>query len=609
MHFQPNLISSAVLLAFSTLPSAAMAQAADALAVLPDVVVTAAPFGAGENAQILAPAKILAGDELRNKLGSSLGETLSGELGVSSSGFGVAASRPIIRGMEGARVKMLQNGMSVGDVSAISNDHAVASSASSARQIEILRGPAALLYGSGAIGGLVNVVDDRIPVELPPQPGGEAELRYGSADKSKNGSMSLVTSAGQIGLHVDASAMDAGDYRIPGNARQCDGASASGTLPHTFSRQDSVGAGASYVQSWGYVGISAASLQNRYGNPTLEGSVIDQQQSRYDLDALVRQPFNGFDSLRVKLGYTDYRHAELDLDNVPQTRFSNRALETRLELTHKPLAGWRGTFGVQTNSSSFAALDASTGNADALPTTKSSGLAGFLVEERDFGALRVSAGARLEAVKRTPQQALPPQRSFDLGSYSLGGLWRWTPGYAIGATASLSQRAPATEELYFNGAHDATGTYDVGNSGFAKETSRNLELSLQKTSGLLRWKANLYENHVRNYIFGRQTGILLDDQGQPGGEFNERIFEQANATIRGAEAEISWNQQGSGAWLRGFADTSHGKLDNDGNLPLQPASRLGLETGWRAGPWRSGLSVIRVFKQDRLATSESTITP
>lgn len=592
-------------------PAQTVAQAPTARTVqtLPDVVVTATPFAGAEETQILAPAKVLSGDELRNKLGSALGETLSSELGVSSSGFGVGASRPIIRGMEGARVKMLQNGMSVSDVSAISNDHAVSVSSSTARQIEILRGPAALLYGSGAIGGLVNVVNERIPTTLAGKPSGETEFRYSSADKGRSGALSLDTSAGALGFHIDANAFETDNYRIPENAVSGDAGSASNRLPNSHTRQNSVGAGLSYIQSWGHIGFSASNLESKYGNPTLEGSQIDLTQNRYDLDALVREPLSGFENLRFKLGYSDYRHSELDLEDIPQVNFSNRALESRLELSHKPLAGWRGTFGLQTESSKFSALSASTGGADALPTTRSDEIAAFLIEERDFGPLRVSAGARLESVRRKPQDNTLAKRSFDLGSYSLGGLWTFMPGYAFGTTASLAQRAPATEELYFNGAHDATGTYDIGNSDFSKETSRNIEVSLQKTTGPLRWKANAYQNKVRNYIYGRQTGVLLDDEGQPGDELAERIFEQANATIRGAEAELSWNQRGPGLSLRGFADTSRGKLDGEGNLPLQPASRFGIETGWRQGAWHSGASVMRVLRQDRLASSETTVTP
>jgi iron complex outermembrane receptor protein len=622
MQVQRNPLSTAVMLALASLSGLAMAQTDGATTssvtetpaqVLAPVIVTATPFGATENAQILTPAKVLRGDELRDRLGNSLGDTLWGELGVNSSGFGAGASRPIIRGMEGPRVKILQNGMSVADVSALSNDHAVAVSPSTARQVEILRGPAALLYGSGAIGGLVNLVNDRIPTMLEPEPTGEAELRHGSADNGKSGSFSLDRSLGQLGLHIDANALEADNYRIPGNAVRGDPSSASHRLPNSQVRQNSVGAGVSLIQSWGHIGLSAAELDSRYGNPTLEGSRIDMKQQRYDLDAMVTEPLQGFDSLRFKIGYTDYRHTELSLDNEPEVEFANRNLESRLELRHKPVAGWRGTIGLQTESARFSALDAGTGGPDALPVTTSRTVAGFIVEERDFGALRVSAGARLESVRRKPRDGdaanALPRRSFNLGSASLGGLWTFTPGYAAGVTASLAQRAPAVEELYFNGGHDATGTYDIGNPDFGKETSHNIELSLQKTDGPLTWKANLYENRVRNYLFGRQTGNLVDGEGNPGDELFERIFEQADATIRGAEAEIAWNRRGPGVSLRGFADTSRARLDDAGNLPLQPASRFGVDAGWRQGAWRTGFSVTRVLKQDRLASSETAVTP
>jgi len=606
MHAQRTLLASAVLSALTGIPMAAKAQTEEK--TLPSITVTATPFNTGESAQILAPAKVLSGDELRNKLGSSLGDTLSQELGISTSSFGSAASRPIIRGMEGPRIKILENGMSISDVSSISNDHAVAGEASTARQIEILRGPAALLYGSGAIGGLVNIVNERIPAELEPQPTGEAEARFGSADKAKSLSMSADGSAGSIGLHVDGNTRHTDDYRIPGFKDLNNPASPSGTLPWSFTREDSLGFGASYIQNWGYVGASVSTLSNRYGTPTAEGSLIDQTQTRYDVAGLIKNPSPVFETFRFKLGYTDYKHSELDIQtNAPDTNFSNRALETRWELTHKPMAGWHGTFGFQTDDTRFSALSAGTGGPDTVPVTNSTLIAGFLVEERDFGPVRVNAGLRLESVSHNPTTG--PDRSFDLTSYSFGGLWNFAPGYGFGATASVAQRAPSIEELYSGGPHDATGTFDIGDPNLTKETSRNIELTLQKTRGLVRWKSNLFVNRVKNFIFGDITGNQLDEDGNPGSTFNERRFRQADATIRGAEAEISYNLRGTGLSARGFADTSRGTFDDDGNLPLQPATRVGIDIGYKQGPWNSGMSVVHAFKQDRLASFETTETP
>ncbi|MFL9876790.1 TonB-dependent receptor [Herbaspirillum rhizosphaerae] len=618
MQVQPTLLASAVLSALAAMSTAAIAQTAPQQSdpspqvqqaqKLQEVVVTASPFASEENAQILTPAKVLSGDELRNKLGNSLGDTLSHELGVSASSFGAGASRPIIRGMEGPRVMMLQNGMSTADVSTVSNDHAVAAEAATARQIEILRGPAALLYGSGAIGGLVNVVNDRIPTELVGKPTGQVEARYGTVDGQKNTSFGVDGSAGQIGLHVDGNYRDTDNYKIPGNAKQGDATTASGRLPNSFTHESSVGVGGSYIANWGHIGASVSSLDDHYGIPTAEKSFIDLHQTRYDIDSLIKEPFAGIESFKFKLGYTDYTHTEKKENGTADTVFTNRALQTRWELTHKPLAGWRGNFGIQTEQSNYAALSATDGSPQLTPKTKSSSFAGFLVEERKFGDVLASAGLRLESVQRRPEGLL--NRDFNLFSWSTGALWSFMPGYGLGATYSVAQRAPTVEELYSNGPHESTSTFDVGDSSLKKEISHNTELTLQKTEGLVRWKGNLFQNKVKNYVYGRTNG-QVDDSGNPdpAGEFLQRFWSQGDATIYGAEAEVSYNLSGEGFSVRGFADTSRGKLDNQGSLPLQPATRYGVDVGYRQGPWASGVRVLRALKQDRLASFEQSVTP
>jgi iron complex outermembrane receptor protein len=607
---QPTLAASAILFAYA--PAFAQAQGTpDGGQVVNEgkvqqVVVTANPLRNGEGDQILTPAKVLAGDELRDKVGSSLGETLQNELGVSASAFGAGASRPIIRGMEGSRVKMLENGMATSDVSGLSNDHAVASEGAVARQIEILRGPAALLYGSGAIGGLVNVVNERIPTALEDKPTGQVETRYSSVDNGRNVSGSMDGAVGHVGLHIDGNWRDTSDYKIPGNRVLNDPSSASGRLPDSDTSERSIGAGASYIRDWGYVGVSANHLSNNYGIPTLDASRIDQRQNRYDIDSLVHAPFEGFESARFKAGFTDYRHAELGEDLAPEVIFSNRSFESRLELTHKPLGGFHGTFGAQTENTHFSALSAA-GGPDTVPVTHSTSSAAFLVEETSIGPVRLNAGARYEHVRREPVGNV--ERSFNLGSGSVGAQWPFMKGYAAGATLSYAQRAPSTDELYSGGPHDATLTFDVGDANLKKEVSRNIELSLEKTSGLLRWKANLFRNNVSDFIYGHITDLALDEEGNAGGEFRQRLFQQAPAHIQGAEAELTWNQLGMGWNGRLFADGSRGKLDRGDNLPLQPADRIGASVGYRQADWRAGLSWTHARGQDRLAGFESTPTP
>ena len=597
MHVQRTILASAVLAALAPLSFAQTQTESQPMAT---VVVTANPFNAAEGDQILTPAKVLAGDELRSKLGSSLGETLSSELGVSASAFGAGASRPVIRGLEGNRVKVLENGMAVSDLSGLSNDHAVSGEAATARQIEILRGPAALLYGSGAIGGLVNVVNERIPTEHHDTPTGVVESRYSSVDHGRSVSFSGDASSGKVALHVDGSGRDAGDYHIPD-------APGGDTLPNSALRQHTLGAGGAYIGERGFLGASVSTLKKRYGIPGGEGAQIDLEQTRYDIDSQLDAPLPGFEKLRFKAGYSDYGHVELNAEGGPETVFSNRALETRLEMTHKPVRGWSGSFGVQTEHARFSGLSADTGESATVPVTVSDTNAVFLVEEHDFGLARVNAGVRAESVKREPEGGAP-RRSFDLLSYSAGAIFPVVPGYTVGLTASVAQRAPAADELYSGGPHESTLTFDIGNPNFKKETSRNIELSFRKTTGLVRWQANLFQNRVRDFIYGEVGANLLDDEGNPGDELRERIFRQANATIRGAEAEISYNQHREGLSLRAFGDMSRGSLDDAGSLPLQPAKRVGAEAGYKAGALRSGLSVLRALKQERLAAFESTPT-
>lgn len=605
MSIQRKIIASAILSIFSPITASVWAQTST-------VTVSANPLGKEETMQILSPTKILSGNELRSKIGSSLGETLGAELGVSASGFGAGASRPIIRGLEGPRVKILQNGMAVADVSSVSNDHAVASETASSQQIEILRGPAALLYGSGAIGGLVNVVDGRIPTTLSKQLSGEAEIKYGAVNQEKSASFFLDRSIDSLALHFDGNSRDAGNYKIPGVANADGSGEIRGTLPSSFSQEKSLGFGASLIQSWGHFGASLQRMEDKYGIPTDERSFIDLRQTRFDIDSAIFQSFLVFDSLKFKLGATDYAHTEKMEDGTPATDFKNKTLEARLTASHTNWNGWEGSLGLHSENSRFSALAADTGRSDTVPSTRSTSIAAFLLEQKKYQDFTASFGGRIERVERKPEIEFgEPNRSFSLASFSAGALIPITKGLEIVTSVSSAERAPSTEELYSRGPHESTLTFDIGDSRLKKEASRNLEFSLQKTSGLWHWKINTFVNKVRDYVYGQVDGIQVNEEGDvdPDGEFMQRHWKQADATIRGGEAEISYNQLGDGISLRGFADTSRGTLEGKGNLPLQAADRLGLDIGYRQNAWRGTVSILHARKQDRLASSESFVTP
>lgn len=605
MSARPTAVVTSFLIASvgASMGAPVAAQRAERTVVLPEQVVTATAFAGDADLHIAAPARVVAGRAVAERPEHALGDTLANELGVSASSFGAGASRPVIRGLGGPRVKVLQNGSGVADVSTLSEDHAVGLEMANVQQIEILRGPATLMYGSGAIGGLVNVVNQRIASERVDTPSGEISARHASAQRANAMAFSLDAGAGSLGLHVDGSWLNAGNYRIPGTAEKDDPASPRGRLPRSYTTQRSGGVGLSHIDDWGYIGLSIGSHQNEYGVPSHEGARIDMAQMRYDVEGEIKAPIEGIRSVKFKVGYTDYAHTEMDLDYHPEVEFTNRTMETRWEARHEEINGWRGVFGLHTELGRYAGLTDDPHHPATVPGTRSRSVAGFVVEEKDFGPVRINTGARLESVERMPTTG--QKRSFDLASYSLGGLWQFASDYGVGVTYSYAQRAPSTEELYSSGAHHATETFDIGNANLRRETSRNVELSLQKTTGLVRWKANVYQNRFADFVYGYLTGNDVDHHGHLGGDLHERIFTQGDATLRGAEAEVSYNMRGQGFSTRGFVDTTRGKLKGGGNLPLQPPTRVGIELGYRQGGWHGGFSTVHALKQKRLADFET----
>jgi iron complex outermembrane receptor protein len=597
---------------------------------------------------ILTPTKILQGNELQDKLGTTLGATIGNELGVSQTGYGTGASRPVMRGLEGARVQILQNGLSVGDVSAISADHAVASPVANARQIEILRGAAALLYGSGSSGGLVNVINDRILTNLPDKPTGALNTSYDTVSNGRAASGVIEGSVGSVAVHVDTAINNNQNYRIPGNSIQApggwsvppEGAEATnytGKLPNSFNNQNNLGIGASYIGKSSYTGVSVERLNNNYGIPTTEGGMIEQSQNRYDFQHQTRDPFTGFSSIKFSAANSNYNHTEFSIvagAYTPAALWKNIANEARLELAHKAIMGWKGTFGAQVTANSLEANEIGGGYA-ILPATKTNSKALFWIEEGRWGALQGNLGLRYDNVKQSPTNttfetdqvvnsgtstgaSIPPapqppnttNRTFNLLSYSAGGLWNFANGYGTGLSYTVSQRAPSAQELYSYGPHESTATFAVGNSNLSKEISHNLELNLQKTMGAIKGKLNIYANKFKNYIYGYYYDST-PGTGITGGDDNFSVVQaqQAAATIKGVEGELThnWGNVGSGARL--FADASQGSFDAGGNLPLQPAPRVGLQVAHQKNGWLANASYTYSFQQNRLATWEVGPTP
>ena len=590
----------------------------------------------GVNEQgLLSPNKILAGDELQNKLAGTLGATLANELGVSATGYGAGASRPVMRGLEGARVQILQNGLSVGDVSSISADHAVANPIQNAHQIEILRGASALVYGSGSSGGLVNVVNDRIVTSMPDMVSGAINTSYETVNQGKTANIEVDAPAGPLALHFDSAVSNSNNYQIPGYAEQ-GGPNAnwsinpnqpvnvpySGKLPFSYSNQNSLGLGATYIRTDGYTGLSLERMNHNYGIPTYDGGFIQQSQNRYDFSHQTNDPFDGFSSIKVSAANTNYQHTEFTNTGVAATQWNNTATEARVEMMHKEFLGSKGVIGAQVNGATLNAIDLSSNNYAIVPQTKSNSSALFWVEEGRYGPVKTSLGARYSYAGQNPNLATqfpspssqgvpssygPPtlqNRQFNLMSYSAGGMLDVARGYGLGLSYTVSQRAPTPQELYSYGPHDSTATFDIGNANLATETSHNVELSFQKTLGVFRSKVSLYRNQFSNYIYGFYTGAYSTVNN-----FSVVQASQASANIKGAEGELTynWNQNGVGG--RVFGDISQGSFNAGGNLPLQPAPRLGSELAYQRDGWLTSATYIYSYQQNRLATWEVGPTP
>lgn len=619
LALQPLALAIALLLG-----GAAKAQ------TLPEVTISSSGLQLGAS-DMTTPVSVLEGDELARRRSATLGETLAGEPGISSSHFGAGASRPIIRGMDGARVKVLSDSAQIHDASTISPDHAVTSEPMLATQIEVLRGPSALVYGAGAVGGAVNVLDGKIPTAIPAKGyEGSAELRANSGAHEAAGAFALTGGAGNLAVHVEGVARDASDYRVGSGWAQ------DSKVPGSFNRTDTTSLGLSWVGERGYLGAAYTRQTARYGLPghshSFEGChthgnqlhcgthgtddghgheghdhdhedehsavpVVDLRSERLDVRGQLRQPFTGFSVLRLRAGVTDYAHDEIE-DGAVATTFANKAYDARIELQHEPINGFKGLLGLQTSQRKFRADGA---EAYIRPTvTRQTGL--FVLEEyrindwRFEAALRhdrqsadVEAGGKLSAA----------QRSHNGTSASLGAVWKFAPGYTLGATLTRASRAPSAEELYARGLHMATSTYENGDAQLRAETSRNIDLSLRKTSGDTTFSASVFRNRIGNYIYGRTLDELDGLQLLQ--------YSQGDATFTGFEGHIRQRlTRQLGVTL--FGDSVRARLADGGVLARIPAQRVGvrLDANWQA--WQGQAEWVQVARQSRVAAFE-TATP
>lgn len=545
--FAIPLLACAPAFAQSPKPAASAKPRASDVTLLDETVVSSAPLEHSlfDQAQSVS---ILKGDRLTLALQPSLGETLARTPGVSSSYFGPVASRPIIRGFDGDRIRILQNGSNSIDASGTSVDHAVSFDPSTIRKIEIVRGPASLLYGSNAIGGVVNATDNRIPEERINVPlRGTLDTRYGSANSERSGSFTLEGGAGGFAWHLDGNKRATDNLRIPGYARSeqrrlaqplAPGETeAFGTLPNSNLRTEALGGGASYIWQNGFFGIGYSGLHTNYGTVAEPNVTIDLEQRRWDFRGEFRTPVTGIKKIRYTLGISDYKHTEFE-GTTPGTTFKNRGYDGRLEITHEKLGPFEGVFGYQTERSDFSAL----GEEAFVPRTETLTNSAFLFEETTLDRFRLQFGVRYDHITANAQEAenIGPARNreFNNVSASAGVIFTPADGYAIALNAAFTQRAPTYQELYANGPHLATGTFEIGDDTLKSEKSFSLDLSLRKKTGRVTGALSFFYNHFDDYV-----GQFPTDETRLVGAEDVPVYSYraTDAEFYGGEAEVTFH--------------------------------------------------------------------
>lgn len=619
MKIRVFLLSAASIPALA--PHAALASTQAGSSADRDIVVTASPLEQTVD-ETATPVITLTGDDLVHRRQATLGDTLAGQPGINFDNFGGGASRPVIRGQTAPRVQALSDGSNIQDASAISPDHAVTTEPLLLRGIEVVRGPATLLYGGGAIGGAINLLDDKVPTAIP-EGGitGVAEGRFGTADDERSLIGGLTAGLGPFAFRVEGVHRSSNDYRVPGKfgERHVDG---------SYNDTSTFSVGGSWVGADGYIGLAYTRQRSEYGLPGHsheyeschphgislhcgghghddddhdhdhdhgheEVPFVKLRSERFDIRSEYRDPLPGFEKARFRMSFTDYKHDEIEGDEV-STTFKNKAHDLRFELTHKPLAGLHGVFGVQHSNSKFSAF----GEEAFLPENRTRNTALFLMETLQTGPVRFELSARHEW--QTVETTLDRKVSHRPFSISGAVIWDIGSDYSLALSLTRSQRAPNAQELYANGVHMATNTYELGTATLGKETAKSIDLTFRKKAGATTFTIGAYHQDFDNYIFANTLDRFED--------FRLIRYTAADAKFTGIDGEIR-HQFTPDFGVSAFGDYVRAKLKGGlGNLPRIPAGRLGARADGKWGPLSADLEYYHVFEQGKVASFE-TRTP
>ena len=616
LHIPLRLSPLSVALLFAASPGQAVE--------LEPQVITANPLG---TQQLAAPSSVLAGDDLLQQQHGSLGETLNKQPGVASTWFGPGASRPVIRGLDGDRIRILRNGVGALDASSLSYDHAVPLDPVTVERMEIVRGPAALLYGGNAIGGVVNTFDNRIPDAPVEGIHGAGEFRYGGADTTRSSAGKLEAGDGTFALHLDANSRQFNDLRIPGyarssSARSADEPGSKHRLENSDGRQDGGAIGGAYHWDHGYTGLSYSRYDSNYGSVAEPGVRLDMQQDHYGFASELRDLDGPFSSVKLDAGYTDYQHREIESGEV-HTTFKNKGYEARIEARHQPLGPLEGVLGAQVSRNEFSAL----GEEAFVPHTDTDSLALFMLEQWQASErLNLSLGARLEHTRVDPDAKgnenfadADSASSFNAYSLSSGAVYQLDPIWSLAANLAYTERAPTFYELYANGAHVATGAFEVGDANLDKEKAISADLALRFDNATHKGSVGVFYSHFRNYIGLIGTGNLREghdhdhgdeDHDHDHGDLPEYQYQGVRARFYGIEAQDRWqlleNRHGSFALELSGDYTRAKNLDSGEPLPRIAPLRLNSGLVWELERWQARVDVQHAASQHRAPANETS---
>ncbi len=595
-----------------------------------ETVVVSAGADAKSAFDLAQGTSMLEADTLHRSLQSTLGETLASVPGVNATYYGPGASRPIIRGLGGDRVRMLDNGVGSLDASNVSPDHNVSVEPLLVDRIEVLRGPATLLYGSSAVGGVVNVIDNRIPSAAPTQPfGGRAEMRYDSASNEETGIFALTGGNQSFAIQANGLRTETDDVSIPGYADPSNPVN-KGTLANSAISTKSGSVGGTYFWSKGNAGVAVSEYDTTYGVPTGELIDIDMKQRRLDFRGEVNDPFAGFKSAKFRFGLADYTHAEVDeTTGLPNTTFKNKAWEGRVDLAQQDVGNLTGTVGFQASRSDFSAV----GEEVVTPQTLTNSQAFFVLESYKLNPqLTLQFGGRYEhqSIKVGDVDPLLPaypgyaattgEKRDDHGvSVSTGLVWYPAKDYSVGLSVAYSQRLPVAQELFSNGPHGGTNAYEIGSSGLEREDSLGVDLTVRKRAGFVTGSVGAFVNRFSNFVFEQRdpnlyfdadSGAFLPYTIPPTGEYLPIYqFVARDAVFYGGEADLTFHLLEN--------DTDHLHLDlssdyvhaqqttDDQPLPRIPPLRVGAGLRYEHGRWTLGANVRHAFRQDRITDEET----